>query len=956
MGKTNDAAGILVRQSRDFGLPMIEKTSHTPPGIFGWGRLTTMRITLTTIIAVIAAQSCGLPRAMAQTGACCEDTPGLCVVNVAAVDCASVGYRFIEGGACADFGPACGMGVCCTISGCTETTYLACVFSPDGVFWWPGRVCSDFDCGDCDGNLQPDAIEIELDPSLDCNQNGVLDRCEIDASSTAPGGPYFCMTGTCASDCNDNGVIDDCEIYEFSSAPGGPYFCTTGCDPDCNNNGTPDACDIDPTDPDGDGNVSDDLMPPIGVPDECRRWTGAVNDLWSEPDNWLPPTVPNNSPTESYSVVIDGSIDAPSANVEADDDVTITSLVLRDGSTLTLTLGDLTLDGIDGMVNEGLLLIPDARAFVADNSFRIRGNGGLIQLAGQTAGIATGNPSAIISNEIEIAGRGSITANLRNSAVGTIAADDPGPVDDGTLAVFGEMTLNNGNLVARQRGTLSIATNVSEELGAMSSISAIGGTVLVGDGGDDGDDPEIVDGCGPVILKPTDLTTFKLDRGQLLNFTLWEIGDDLFTMANQRAVFEVLNGSVGIVAGPVNVRRNGALSIDASQVAALAFVLDSGATFGATGGATVTARGRFIMSGADESLFEFAPGTSLVFQGGTAACGDSLWDRTLEAASRNFGAGLGGGGYADNFDFAELRVAANGNLQLVDEFNNGNRPLDGFEAVYCDSLVLESGATLFLNGISLFAGGQQISAGPFGAGVVVDRQACCLPDDSCVFEIPDCCAAAGGESLGNGSRCNSGGGSACPPLGACCLPDGACDVVTPAVCIARSGAYRGDGASCGTIDCSEPQPSPLPQGACCIDDGSCNETTEADCTDGGASYRGDDSTCESIDCSIPAPGPSPSPIGACCLADLTCMDLSSVDCTAMNGEYFGSNSNCGIVDCSNIDPSPAADAAGDVPLLDEALCRFFRQTLCGIPGCAPCGVVSLVLTFAGIRRMRRRRR
>ena len=45
--------------------------------------------------------------------------------------------------------------------------------------------------------------------SRDCNNNGVLDECEL----------------TTATDCNGNGVLDECE-------------------PDCNNNGVPDDCDL----------------------------------------------------------------------------------------------------------------------------------------------------------------------------------------------------------------------------------------------------------------------------------------------------------------------------------------------------------------------------------------------------------------------------------------------------------------------------------------------------------------------------------------------------------------------------------------------------------------------------------------------------------------------------------------------------------------------------------------
>lgn len=872
-------------------------------------RISTTTVLLLALVALFVAPS----RACAQTGACCDDLSGTCQESVPVGDCMGFSARFIAGGACSSFNPPCGVGLCCTPSTCAEATHDDCVSSLNGYFWLPAQYCDGLDCTDCDGNDFPDAYEIQVDPSLDCNQNGVLDRCEIDANSTAPGGPFFCTTSPCANDCNNNGLIDECEIYEFTSAPGGPYFCTDSCAADYNDNGVLDSCDIDPTDPDGDGNVSEDTLDPIGVPDEVRIWTGAVNDLWSEPGNWLPASVPNNTPDAKFSVVIDGSFDGPSANVEADADVTVSSLVLRDNSVLTLTQGDLTLEGPDGIVDEGLLVIPDGRTLHANDSIRLRGAAGVIRLAGDTAAI-TSEPGAIITNEVEIQGRGLLSANLRNALVGTISANDAGPNNTGRLAMSGPTTFNNGALNAQLRATLLIVTDVAEEVGAMSTISVIGATVKVGDGGDDGDDPEVVDGCGPIVLRPTDVTRFTLDRGQLLNFTRWEIGDNTLTLPNQQATFEVLNSSVGVVDGPVLVRSNGTLTVDASRVEATSYVFDDGATFSATNSAIVTSRGDFRIAGSNESRFNFATGTTLAFEGGTIACGTNEWDRTLEAAGRNFGAGLTDGGYDNNFDFARLRIEANARVELVDNVDNGNRPLDGAEAVYCDELTLEPGAKLFLNGIALFAGGQQVTAGPFDRGEVVERQACCLSDVDCTMEILQCCASLGGTAFGIGTTCAS-------------------------------------------VDCSTPppNPAPVPTGACCISDGSCNETTELDCTDGGASYQGDDTSCDSVGCAAPAPAPSTDPVGACCLADQTCMDLTRADCTAINGEFFGSNSNCGVTNCT-IGDGPAAQMAPDATFVDQALCRLLRQTLCGIPGCAPCGALSLLATLIGIRRMRRRKR
>ncbi len=57
-------------------------------------------------------------------------------------------------------------------------------------------------------------------------------------------------------DCNDNGIPDANDI-------------AYGTSEDCNKNYIPDECDIDPTDPDGDGEISNDLNANT-IPDECE--------------------------------------------------------------------------------------------------------------------------------------------------------------------------------------------------------------------------------------------------------------------------------------------------------------------------------------------------------------------------------------------------------------------------------------------------------------------------------------------------------------------------------------------------------------------------------------------------------------------------------------------------------------------------------------------------------------
>jgi len=113
---------------------------------------------------------------------------------------------------------------------------------------------------DCNGNGEPDECDVDsADPdgngrtSDDCNANGIPDECEADCDENLI--PDECDIAMCLSsdptcqDCNENGVPD-------------------GCEADCNENGVPDDCDLDPSDPDGDGEVSEDCNG-NAYPDEC---------------------------------------------------------------------------------------------------------------------------------------------------------------------------------------------------------------------------------------------------------------------------------------------------------------------------------------------------------------------------------------------------------------------------------------------------------------------------------------------------------------------------------------------------------------------------------------------------------------------------------------------------------------------------------------------------------------
>jgi len=121
---------------------------------------------------------------------------------------------------------------------------------------------------DCNGNMFSDALEILLEPTTDCNSNGVLDSCEGEAG-----------------DCNSNGLCDLVEVED-------------GIGADCNMNGIPDECESD-ADSDGDGTLDIcDNCPDIanqdqrdcdgdGVGDVCAIASGLAEDCNADglPDN-----------------------------------------------------------------------------------------------------------------------------------------------------------------------------------------------------------------------------------------------------------------------------------------------------------------------------------------------------------------------------------------------------------------------------------------------------------------------------------------------------------------------------------------------------------------------------------------------------------------------------------------------------------------------------------------------
>ncbi|UCC29190.1 MAG: hypothetical protein JSU86_13420 [Phycisphaerales bacterium] len=151
--------------------------------------------------------------------------------------------------------------------------------------------------------------------------------------------------------------------------------------------------------------------------------------------------------------------------------------------------------------------------------------------------------------------------------------------------------------------------------------------------------------------------------------------------------------------------------------------------------------------------------------------------------------------------------------------------------------------------------------------------ACCMPDETCQFVVPQVCFDDGGDYQGEGVLCQ---GDVCT-LGACCppdFPDGDCvDDVLPLKCDADGGEWY-PGVACLERPCD-------PTGACC-NGGDCAIEKEVDCLMAGGIYQGDDIECLPGLCTL----------GACCHLDGTCEDGAvESTCTDPNTDFYP-NGDC----------------------------------------------------------------
>lgn len=210
---------------------------------------------------------------------------------------------------------------------------------------------------DCNSNGIPDECDISGGASQDCQPNDIPDECEFDdCNRNCVPDDQDILFGT-SEDCNENGQPDECEIDRNSTAPGGPFFCITDCDPDCNDSGIPDACDIS-------AGTSQDCQP-NGIPDECDIASGTSQDINGDgiPDECGLYFITVDSPPYAGAAIEVDPVDESGRG----DGVTPFQRNYAEDLTVTLTAEPThldapfvrwVLDGVDQTAGETVLIIP----------------------------------------------------------------------------------------------------------------------------------------------------------------------------------------------------------------------------------------------------------------------------------------------------------------------------------------------------------------------------------------------------------------------------------------------------------------------------------------------------------------------------------------------------------------------------------------------------------------------
>jgi hypothetical protein len=194
---------------------------------------------------------------------------------------------------------------------------------------------------------------------------------------------------------------------------------------------------------------------------QAQTWTGSNSNLWSDPGNWSPNTVPNSS---TANVSLTGSTNNP---VQIDISPTIGNLTVGASNTLDLTGISVYVAGTSvansGQINVGSTL-GDATLYAYNGSpLSITGTGTITLGSANSYLYGYNGTNNIVMNQSTINGQGYIY-NMSLSNLGNIDANVAG----GKLYIYDAPTFNSGTIQATGGGTLEIYN---------SAVTSAGGTI-----------------------------------------------------------------------------------------------------------------------------------------------------------------------------------------------------------------------------------------------------------------------------------------------------------------------------------------------------------------------------------------------------------------------------------------------------------------------------------------------
>jgi hypothetical protein len=194
---------------------------------------------------------------------------------------------------------------------------------------------------------------------------------------------------------------------------------------------------------------------------QAQTWTGNISNLWSNPSNWSPNTVPNS---RAANVFVTSTTNNP---VQIDISPTISNLTVGASSALDMNGIYLYVAGTS-VANSGQINVGSPSGASTVYAY----NGSPLTMTG-TGAITLGNANSylagyngtnnIVLNQSTINGQGYIY-NLSLSNLGTVSANVPG----GKLFIYDAPTFNSGTLKATGGGTLEIYN---------SAVTSAGGTI-----------------------------------------------------------------------------------------------------------------------------------------------------------------------------------------------------------------------------------------------------------------------------------------------------------------------------------------------------------------------------------------------------------------------------------------------------------------------------------------------